>query len=145
MRCSTGPVVQQRIRKEVSRGDREKVYERDKWHCLMCGIDVSRQQQVTMAQCDHKVPAERGGPTKIENLQTLCVQCNLKKRQACKHCMLPTCDHCPYAFPEQFSQVVILRLSPEATQKLEELSRKQGVPPIVLIEGLIQSATTDEE
>ncbi|NTU50554.1 MAG: HNH endonuclease [Desulfobulbaceae bacterium] len=146
MRCSAGPVTRQHIRKEVSKKDRLKVYERDNWFCLMCGADVSEQQQITIAQCDHKVPAERGGPTKMENLQTLCVQCNLKKRQACKYCMLPTCNNCPYAFPEQFTQAMALKLSPEAAQKLVKLSRTQGVPPITLIERLIiQSAVTDDE
>lgn len=146
MRCSTEPVTRQYIRKEVAKKDREKVYDRDKWMCLMCGLDVSKQQQTTMAQCDHRIPADRGGSTNIENLQTLCIQCNLKKRQACKYCMLPSCDNCPYAFPEQYTQIITLKLSPEGAQKLEELSRKQGIPPVVLIQQLIsQSAVTDEE
>jgi hypothetical protein len=138
MRCSDGPVFRQLIRKEVSKRDREKVYNRDEWKCQLCGVDVGEEQQQTNAQCDHKVPVERGGPTKLENLQTLCVQCNLKKRQACKYCMLPTCNNCPYAYPELFVEAIVLKLSPEAAKKLEEISKEQGIPPILIVERLIQ-------
>jgi hypothetical protein len=139
MRCSDGPIFQQQIRKEVSKRDREKVYSRNEWKCQLCGADVGEEQQQTNPQCDHKVPAERGGATKLDNLQTLCVQCNLKKRQACKYCMLPTCNNCPYAYPERFAEALVLKLSPEAARRLDELSKEQGVPSTFVIEQLIQN------
>lgn len=68
---------------------------------------------------------------------TLCLQCNLKKRQACKHCDLPGCDLCPYAFPEKFEQALVLRLPRETAKKLATMAGEQGVPPATLLTQLI--------
>lgn len=139
-RRSEGPVRLQRIRKEVNPATRRTIYQRDEWQCQMCGRDVSETQTVVQPQCDHKIPSDRGGETIPENLQTLCTICNLKKRQACQHCRLATCDNCPYAAPEQFVTSIQLILSTEAARKLEELVRITGEPPLVLIERLIRDS-----
>ena len=51
---------------------RLKVYERDGYQCLHCGVrkDLS---------LDHIHPESKGGATTLENLQTLCRSCNSKK------------------------------------------------------------------
>jgi hypothetical protein len=141
MRCSSEPTSPQRIRKEVKKSDRQKIYDRDIWRCQMCGCDVGIHQNQTMPQCDHKVPAERGGHTELNNLQTLCIPCNLKKRQACKHCTLPSCVGCPYAFPEEFANTLVLKLSDSAGRRLQKLARDQGLPPATVVERMIESTS----
>ena len=51
---------------------RTSVFERDAYRCIACGghLDLT---------CDHIVPESKGGPTTIENLQTMCRSCNSKK------------------------------------------------------------------
>jgi hypothetical protein len=48
------------------------VFERDDFRCQQCG-----KRQYLCA--DHKIPESRGGPTTLENLQTLCKWCNSRK------------------------------------------------------------------
>ena len=137
VRKSDGPVRKAHIRREVAPPVRRQIYERDKWTCQMCRCDVSEDATATRAQCDHKVPAERGGSSSPPNLQALCLQCNLKKRQACRHCDLPSCDGCPYAYPEAYDGYLVLRLSKEAAKKLDELSDKEGLPPAEVVRRLL--------
>jgi hypothetical protein len=51
---------------------RTQVFERDAYRCRSCGDwhDLA---------CDHVIPEALGGPTVLENLQTLCRACNAKK------------------------------------------------------------------
>jgi 5-methylcytosine-specific restriction endonuclease McrA len=51
---------------------RTQVFERDGYACQHCG---SRKE----LSADHVLPECKGGPTTLENLQTLCRPCNLKK------------------------------------------------------------------
>ena len=48
------------------------VFERDEYRCRKCGA----QRQLSI---DHVVPESRGGPTTLDNLQTLCKPCNSRK------------------------------------------------------------------
>lgn len=137
-RTSAEQVRPARIRREVAPKVRQQIYKRDGWTCQMCRVDVSEEQSLSRAQCDHKVPAERGGPSSPPNLMTLCLQCNLKKRQACKHCDLPTCEGCPYAFPERFAQTLVLRLPEEAAKKLAAVADRDGVPAGMIVARLIE-------
>lgn len=50
---------------------KEQVKRRDGYHCLCCGEDNKRQLQI-----DHIAAAYFGGSNHIENLQTLCRNCN---------------------------------------------------------------------
>ncbi len=138
-RKSDGPVRPQKIRYEVPRKQRLSIYERDKWKCLMRGSSVHPETGEAAPQCDHKVPSTRGGSSKAVNLQTLCIRCNLKKRQACKLCTLTTCDNCPYAFPERFDQTYVVPLPGTTADKLIRLAVKAGIPPAVLIQRLIDA------
>jgi 5-methylcytosine-specific restriction endonuclease McrA len=138
IRRSDGPVRVAHIRREVAPKVRRDIYARDGWICQMCRVDVSDGQALTKAQCDHKIPAERGGPSSPPNLQTLCLQCNLKKRQACKHCDLPSCNGCPYAFPEQFEQTLVLRLPKDAARRLADAADRDGIPAATVVARLIE-------
>ncbi|ACK68136.1 HNH endonuclease [Rippkaea orientalis PCC 8801] len=55
---------------------REYVFQRDNYNCQSCG---KNKQQVTL-NVDHIIPLAKGGSNDISNLQTLCKQCNQKKK-----------------------------------------------------------------
>lgn len=52
------------------------VFARDDFTCKHCG---SKGSGDSMLHADHVVPESKGGPTTIENLQTLCGSCNSRK------------------------------------------------------------------
>ncbi len=139
IRRSEGPVRPRRIRYEVNPERRKKIYERDGWKCAMCGADVGADQILTLPQCDHKIPSDRLGSSADENLQTLCTRCNLKKRQACGLCALPSCVGCPYAFPEDFAESLTIQLTETAAEKLLQAARREGVPPATIVARLLDA------
>lgn len=51
---------------------RYEVLKRDGSRCLLCGVSAKE----SVLHVDHVVPRSRGGSNAIENLQTLCWQCN---------------------------------------------------------------------
>jgi 5-methylcytosine-specific restriction enzyme A len=55
---------------------RRYVFDRDRDQCQSCG---QTQVQVNLT-VDHIIPLARGGSNDISNLQTLCQQCNQRKR-----------------------------------------------------------------
>ncbi len=57
---------------------RWKVLHRDRFTCHHCGAGPAKTIGVDL-HVDHIVPWSRGGETAMENLQTLCSQCNLGK------------------------------------------------------------------
>jgi len=58
-----------------------KVFERDKWKCVHCGIKVQKVNIYAdnAAELDHIVPLSIGGPHSYSNVQTLCRKCNASK------------------------------------------------------------------
>lgn len=56
----------------ISAGLRTQVFERDAYRCKHCGTHKD-------LRADHIHPESKGGPTTLENLQTLCAPCNSKK------------------------------------------------------------------
>lgn len=60
------------IPKEV----RKYIYNRDKNQCQGCGKKLTE----TMLNIDHIIPLAKGGSNDISNLQTLCSDCNQKKK-----------------------------------------------------------------
>lgn len=67
-----------RTRKSVKPGLRLKVFERDGYKCVICGSSPAYGNG-TLLHVDHIVPYSKGGETVIDNLQTLCKECNLGK------------------------------------------------------------------
>jgi hypothetical protein len=57
---------------------RFRVMQRDGFKCRLCGRSPATEQGVVL-HIDHVKPWSKGGPTEIENLQTLCLDCNLGK------------------------------------------------------------------
>ena len=58
----------QRICRQLSR----LVMERDAYRCVTCGTHIN-------LSCDHIVAESKGGPTTLDNLQTMCRPCNSRK------------------------------------------------------------------
>lgn len=93
--------------------------------------------EIASIQYDHKIPLERLGATVVENLQLLCRACNVEKRGACRHCTLPSCDGCPYAYPELFAARLIITLDRETAEQLQAESEETGTPDTVIAQGII--------
>ena len=60
---------------DISSSVRVDVLRRDNYRCVFCG----RTSKSVELQIDHIVPFSKGGSNKIDNLQTLCIDCNLGK------------------------------------------------------------------
>ena len=55
--------------------DKRTVYEKQKGNCPLCG----KHFEISEMEGDHIIPWSKGGKTVLENLQMLCVECNLAK------------------------------------------------------------------
>jgi Zn finger protein HypA/HybF involved in hydrogenase expression len=101
---------------------------RDRFVCQNCGVHTE------FIHYDHKFPFDLGGPTTVENIQSLCPKCNTSKGNKiqcshCRHWMSPEhtkCPQCGTKFPYS-------KRSQTFADKLEQLSEKVG--RIVLIGG----------
>lgn len=65
-----------RKRASISSSMRYRVFQRDDHRCVCCG---RRAQNELTLHVDHIVPVSRGGTYTIDNLQTLCDECNQGK------------------------------------------------------------------
>ena len=64
-------------KRNVSLKMRFLVFKRDEYTCKLCGHDASDGVKL---EVDHKTPISKGGNNDIENLWTLCFDCNRGKR-----------------------------------------------------------------
>ena len=64
--------------REVRPGLRFKVFTRDRYRCVACGRGPSMHPSIKEL-ADHILAVANGGKTTLENLQTLCPECNLGK------------------------------------------------------------------
>ena len=62
-------------RQPIPRKLRHQVFKRDGYRCRECGASKDE----TSLEIDHIVPVARGGTNNIDNLQTLCRECNRMK------------------------------------------------------------------
>jgi len=74
------PLNYQKKEKENKRNSlspklRHKVLSRDRFTCMGCG---ARAPDVEL-EVDHKIPVSRGGSDEMDNLTTLCKECNIGK------------------------------------------------------------------
>jgi len=58
---------------------RHEVFKRDNYTCVECGATNKDK----MLHCDHIIPVVQGGTDEMDNLQTLCDDCNLAKSDKC--------------------------------------------------------------
>ena len=64
--------------RDVSLSLRLKVLNRDNFKCVFCGKSPATDFG-TKLHIDHILPFSKGGKSTLENLQTLCEECNLGK------------------------------------------------------------------
>ena len=64
--------------KNIPANVRVRVLDRDSFRCVFCGRSPATEIGLKL-HIDHKIPFSKGGKTTIDNLQTLCQECNLGK------------------------------------------------------------------
>lgn len=57
---------------------RMKVLSRDNFRCILCGRSPATDLGIKL-HIDHRIPFAKGGKSTLDNLQTLCEDCNLGK------------------------------------------------------------------
>lgn len=73
---STAPAQnKKKERGKMTKKLRFKVLKRDNYKCVICGAT----SKTTTLEVDHIIPISKGGFTEMENLQTLCFNCNRGK------------------------------------------------------------------
>jgi hypothetical protein len=65
-------------KRDIPDGLRYKVLKRDNFKCVTCGSSPANNTG-TILHVDHIIPFSKGGKTTIDNLQSLCQECNLGK------------------------------------------------------------------
>jgi 5-methylcytosine-specific restriction endonuclease McrA len=63
-------------RRDVPLGLRFRVLSRDRFKCVLCGDHPAKNPDCDL-HVDHVTPWSKGGRTELENLRTLCAQCNV--------------------------------------------------------------------
>lgn len=67
-----------RKREPIGLSKRYQVMKRDGFQCVLCGAGGDSAR----LEIDHKTPLAKGGKDSMDNLQTLCFNCNRGKRDA---------------------------------------------------------------
>ena len=67
--------------REIRPGLRFKVFLRDRFRCVVCGRSPAMHMNIVL-HADHILAVANGGKTTLDNLQTLCQDCNLGKGKA---------------------------------------------------------------
>ncbi len=76
---SATPVNEPQIRKPIDARLKYAVLQRDNSTCQRCGANIHNTPNVKLV-IDHKIPVDLGGETTIDNLWTLCDDCNGGKK-----------------------------------------------------------------
>lgn len=71
-----GPQKKNRKREPIGLSKRYQVLKRDGFQCVICGASGKDAR----LEIDHKIPISEGGSDGMDNLQTLCFNCNRGKR-----------------------------------------------------------------
>ena len=65
----------QKNSRHIPKAIRVDVLRRDNYRCVFCGVSAKKAE----LQIDHIIPFSQNGSNSINNLQTLCRDCNLGK------------------------------------------------------------------
>ncbi|MDN5797208.1 MAG: HNH endonuclease [Intrasporangium sp.] len=74
----TQPKPRQEDQRHIPIGLRYQVLRRDRFRCVTCGRSPASDLHCVL-HVDHTVPFSRGGKTTLENLRSLCAECNVGK------------------------------------------------------------------
>jgi hypothetical protein len=80
----SNPPVKKRTPRDVPLGLRWAVFKRDRFRCVRCGKSPATHSALWL-EADHIEPWSRDGETVIENLRTLCNECNRGKGASSDH------------------------------------------------------------
>lgn len=69
-------IVENKSKRNIPLGLRYKVLKKDNFKCVACGNSAVDGAKLHI---DHKIPFSLGGLTELNNLQTLCIECNISK------------------------------------------------------------------
>lgn len=69
--------------RNISLSTRTDIFERDNYTCQICG--KNKHDDGVKLEIDHIIPVSRGGSDNINNLQTLCFECNRGKSDKILH------------------------------------------------------------
>ncbi|MEI6854284.1 MAG: HNH endonuclease, partial [Bacteroidota bacterium] len=69
-------IVEQKGKRSIPLALRYKVFKRDDCKCIACGRNAKNG---VILHVDHKIPYSLGGLSTLDNLQTLCQECNISK------------------------------------------------------------------
>lgn len=72
-------IVEKNTRETIPLNIRWKVLKRDNYTCKKCGKSPAKNNEVEL-EIDHIHPVAKGGGNELENLQTLCHDCNQGKK-----------------------------------------------------------------
>ncbi len=72
------PILKHKTKREVNYKLRFLVLRRDNFKCKVCGRSPATNPKIIL-HIDHIIPWEKGGETVLDNLQSLCSDCNLGK------------------------------------------------------------------
>jgi len=71
-------IQEQKTPRSISLSLRYEVLKRDNFKCVRCGRTPASNPGIEL-HIDHKLPYSRGGEATLNNLQTMCSECNLGK------------------------------------------------------------------
>lgn len=71
-------IIKHKTKRDINLRLRFKVMQRDNFKCCICGSSPAKDPAIEL-HIDHIIPWSKGGETVIDNLQTLCTNCNLGK------------------------------------------------------------------
>ncbi len=69
-------VIENKTKRNIPLVMRYKVFKKDNFKCVACGRNANDGAKLHV---DHKIPFSLGGLTELNNLQTLCSECNISK------------------------------------------------------------------
>lgn len=138
------PVQEPNVRPDT--GELTKDFLREKappFFCAKCGSRVTfkEDEDFFAAVVDHRRPVLYGGTDELSNLQVLCVRCNNVKRGYCEKCPIGyRCSVCSWAFPERFTDTLVVSLGPVEAEKFAALLEKYNKKPPELAKELLLEA-----